>query len=117
MQTNTSIMTKNSDSLMKQRVTFYAPQTVMDIIEKVKVERNDDSITDAVCQIIIEYGTRCGMKEIEDKFFRMFDESADKLETLKAENDILRDRLALIESKYASLNRAVAEIRAPYKKN
>ena len=34
----------------KQRVTFYAPKTVLDIIEQVKLERGDDSITDAVCQ-------------------------------------------------------------------
>lgn len=116
MRANIYAMTEDSDSLMKQRVTFYAPKTVMDVIEKVKIDRNDSSITDAVCQIIIEYGIHRNMKELEKNISCMFDEAAANLEIMKSEHDSLRNRLALAESKYASLSRAVAEIQAPYKK-
>ncbi|MDO5845523.1 MAG: hypothetical protein Q4Q04_01225 [Methanocorpusculum sp.] len=109
-------MTRNPDTPIKQRVTFYAPKTVLDIIETVQEERNDDSITDAVCQIIIEYGARRELQRIEAELKTKFDDAAGSIEILKNENEVLRDRLSLIEAKYAAVNRAVAEMHEPYTK-
>lgn len=101
----------------KQRVTFYAPKTVLDIIEQVKAERGDDSITDAVCQIIIEYGTHKQLKRIESVIDGKFAAALEEINALKIQNETLRDRLSLVESKCASVNRAVSEIQSTYSKD
>ena len=100
----------------KQRVTFYAPKTVLDIIEQVKLERGDDSITDAVCQIIIEYGTHKQLRRIESLIDDKFSLTIGEINALKVQNDTLRDRLSLVESKCASVNRTVSEMQNTYKK-
>lgn len=100
----------------KQRVTFYAPKTVQDIIEQVKIERGDDSITDAVCQIIIEYGTHKQLSRFEDFVDGKFSNTIDEINELKIQNELLRERLSLVESKCATVNRAVSEIQNSYKK-
>ena len=100
----------------KQRVTFYAPKTVLDIIERVKIERGDDSITDAVCQIIIEYGAHKLLHQIEGNIERKFSSTFDEINELKIQNETLRDRLSLVESKCASVNQVVSEIQSTYKR-
>ena len=100
----------------KQRVTFYAPKTVLDIIERVKIERGDDSITDAVCQIIIEYGAHKLLRQIEGNIERKFSSTFDEINELKIQNETLRDRLSLVESKCASVNQVVSEIQSTYKR-
>ena len=100
----------------KQRVTFYAPKTVLDIIDQVKLERGDDSITDAVCQIIIEYGTHKQIRRFEDFVDGKFSNTIDEINELKIQNELLRERLSLVESKCATVNRAVSEIQNSYKK-
>lgn len=101
---------------LKQRVTFYAPKTVLDIIEQVKVERGDDSTTDAVCQIIIEYGSNRQLRRIEDFVDGKFSTTIKEINDLKIQNEILHERLSLVESKCATVNRAVSEMQNDYKK-
>lgn len=100
----------------KQRVTFYAPKTVQEIIEQVKIERGDDSITDAVCQIIIEYGSNRQLRRIEDFVDGKFSSTIDEINELKIQNELLHERLSHVESKCATVNRAVSEIKESYKK-
>lgn len=100
----------------KQRVTFYAPKTVLEIIEKVKIERGDDSITDAVCQIIVEYGAHKELQRMEGIIESKFAAALAEITELKVQNETLRDRLSLVESKCASVNRAVSEMQSTYKK-
>lgn len=100
----------------KQRVTFYAPKTVLEIIEKVKIEREDDSITDAVCQIIVEYGAHKELQRMEGIIESKFAAALAEISELKIQNETLRDRLSLVESKCASVNRAVSEMQSTYKK-
>ncbi len=110
-------MTKSPDAPTKQRVTFYAPQTVLDIIAMVKEERNDDSVTDAVCQIVIEYGTRREMREREGQIQDKFAALREEMQDLKSANDVLKDRLEIVETKYANMNRAFAEIQSISKRS
>ena len=109
-------MEEQTLSPTKQRVTFYAPKTVLDIIEQVKIERGDDSITDAVCQIIIEYGTHKQLQRIESVIDGKFSAALEEINALKIQNETLRDRLSLVESKCASVNRAVSEMQSTYKR-
>lgn len=103
-------MGRSKNTTIKERVTFYAPQTVLEIIDRVKTERNDNSITDAICQIIIEYGTQLQMKRLEKDIDIKFRESLQEITSLKTENEVLKDRLSLLESKCAQLNRTVSEM-------
>lgn len=96
----------------KQRITFYASQMILDIINRMKCERGDDSITDAVCQIISEYGSLKTMSAIEQTVDERFSRTHAVILSLKAQNEALRDRLSLVEAKCASVNREVSEMRA-----
>jgi len=100
----------------KQRVTFYAPRTVQEIIEQVKIERGDDSITDAVCQIIIEYGSNKHIRYIQDLVDGKFSSTVEEINELKIQNELLSERLSNVESKCATVNRAVSEMKESYKK-
>ena len=100
----------------KQRITFYAPKTVQEIIEQVKIERGDDSITDAVCQIIIEYGSNKHIRHIENLVDGRFSNTIDEINELRIQNELLSERLSLVESKCATVNRAVSEMQTQYKK-
>ena len=100
----------------KQRVTFYAPQTVVKYIEKMKSERKDDSTTDAVCQIITEWGSNQHIFQVMGLIDSKFAEALEEINLLKNQNETLNDRLSLVESKCASVNRAVSEMQNSYKR-
>ncbi len=110
----TQVICESRPQSMKRRITFYAPKNVLEIIEQVIVERNDISITDAICQIIIEYGSHKQLRRIEGLIHEKFSNALEEINDLKNENETLRDRLSLVESKCASANRAVAEMQRSY---
>lgn len=103
--------TQEASPAGKQRLTFYATKPVRDIIEMVKAERGDDSITDAVCQIIIEYGTQRNISRIEREVNERFSRILAEYQSLKLQNETLRDRLSLVEARCASVNREVLELK------
>ena len=56
------------------------------------------------------------LRRIENLIDDKFSLTIEEINALKVQNDTLRDRLSLVESKCASVNRTVSEMQNTYKK-
>lgn len=101
---------KEEDYGGKVRLSFYASQTVLDILEQAKIEEHTNSTTDILTQIILEYANHKVLKDITQDVQKSSGASADMVKTVLSEQDVLKERLSLLESKFALLHRNVDEI-------
>lgn len=101
---------KDENHAGKVRLSFYASQTVLDILEQAKIEEHTNSTTDVLTQIILEYANHKILKDISNDVQRTSGASADMMKNVLSEQDVLKERLSLLESKFALLHRNVDEL-------
>lgn len=101
---------KNENDPAKKRVTFYASRAVCDIIDGVKKEQGSGSVTDVLTQIILAYSNQRILHDIGEEVRNNYAQTTEDTTELRAKVEVLEERLAGLESKYAKMNHHIAEL-------
>ncbi|HJJ47706.1 MAG TPA: hypothetical protein O0X39_01765 [Methanocorpusculum sp.] len=105
---------RQTPSPAKKRITFYASRTVSDIIESVKEAQGSDSVTDALTQIILNYANQHVLHTIGDEVKSNYAEQIEDTREMRAKIEVLENRLAGLEEKYAIMNTLFTELQKAY---
>lgn len=103
----------------KDRIVFYAPPQISEIINKIISSGAESTISGAICKAISEYWSMIEERQVRDETndqSAQIREHSQDIAELQAALTVISDRLAFMEQKYAMVSTVLAEESAKYRR-